>query len=472
VTGDTLTRISPLLDASFRPASVARAEFEAAVEASGRAVRVTLALVQPSGAVGVARTWLSPPGDPAWPTSRRMVERLAKRLIWTHGGSRLLVSGPSEVHESLARHYARSTIGRFDARMMADIYGCPFEVSPSPDTDIPAARGTTGALGGHLDGCRVGFDLGASDRKSAAVIDGEVVFSEEIAWDPLSHADPAWHAAQILESIRRAAAHLPRVDAIGGSAAGVYVDGEVRVASLFRAVPRDAFVSQVRPLFCRLRERCAGVPFVVVNDGEVTALAGSMSIGSGALLGIALGSSEAAGYVTAEGRLTSSLDELAFVPIDFAPRAPIDEWSGDRGCGVQYLSQQAVGRLLPAAGLEFDAAASRPERLVLVQDLMAAGDRRAAHVYATIGTYLGYALIEYRESYAAEHVLLLGRVMSGTGGDLIVEAAQAVLRAEAPDWGVRIHTASERDKRHGQAVAAASLAPSEPGLSWRPGDGA
>ena len=69
------------------------------------------------------------------------------------------------------------------------------------------------------------------------------------------------------------------------------------------------------------------MPLEVVNDGEVTALAGSMSLGENAILGIALGTSTAAGYVTPDGNITSWLDELAFVPIDYNPAAPVDEWS-------------------------------------------------------------------------------------------------------------------------------------------------
>ncbi len=196
-----------------------------------------------------------------------------------------------------------------------------------------------------------------------------------------------------------------------------------------------------------------------MNDGEVTALAGSLQADAGAFLGIALGSSQAAGHVTRERRLTTWLDELAFVPVDDAPDAPRDEWSGDRGCGVQYFSQQAVGRLLRPAGIEVDPDAPLPQRLVRLQELMAAGDPRATRVYATLGTYLGYALLDYRELYDVEHLLLLGRVMTGEGGDMIIEHARGVLRAEDPAAaeGITIHVPSERDKRHGQAVAAASL---------------
>ena len=452
-------RIAPPLDPSFRPAGRARRALEERIRASGLGVPVTLALEQTAGTVSRHATVAWPDGHPEAGRGHHHAERLLKTLLWARGGSRVHVDGPDGLVAHLRRHYAEDPTGVFDARIAQEVYLRPLELVRTPAAEMPPSRGTTVALGGHLDGCRIGFDLGASDRKVAATIDGEVIFSDEMAWDPANHTDPQWHYDGIDESLRRAAAHLPRVDAIGGSAAGAYVDNQVRVASLFRSVSRDLFESRVRGLFDELRQAWGGVPFVVVNDGEVTALAGSMMAGAGAFLGIALGSSQAAGYVTRERTLTTWLDELAFVPVDDAPDAPLDEWSGDRGCGVQYFSQQAVGRLLGLAGIEVDADATLPERLVHLQALMAAGDTRAAAVYETIGTYLGYALLDYRELYDVEHLLLLGRVMTGDGGSVVIERAREVLHAEDPAAAetTTVHTPSERDKRHGQAVAAASL---------------
>jgi predicted NBD/HSP70 family sugar kinase len=452
-------RVRPPLDPAFRPIGRARRALEARVRTPGPAVPVALAVEQPGGTVSRRDTVAYPDGHPGAARTHRNAERILKTLLWAHGGNRVHVDGPDGLAAFLRRHYARDPRGIFDARIAAEIYLRPLEIVRTPRDEIPASRAAAAPLGGHLEGCRIGFDLGASDRKVAAVIDGEVVFSEEVRWDPANHADSQWHYHEIDESLRRAAAHLPRVDAIGGSSAGVYVDNQVRVASLFRSVPPDLFASRVRGLFDEMRRAWGGVPFVVINDGEVTALAGSLATGAGAFLGIALGSSQAAGYVTRERTLTSWLDELAFVPVDDRVDAPVDEWSGDRGCGVQYFSQQAVGRLLGPAGIDVDPDAPLPERLVHLQELAAAGDPRATPVYATIGTYLGHALLDYREWYDVEHLLLLGRVMTGAGGDVIIERARAVLAAEDPAAAeaVTIHVPSERDKRHGQAVAAASL---------------
>ena len=277
-------------------------------------------------------------------------------------------------------HYRDTPAGQFDSNFVGErVFDHPLTIVRTPD--LPPERSVTKPLGRHLNGNRIGFDLGGSDRKVAAVVDGRVVFSDETVWDPYHKPDPQYHFDGIMDSLRKAAAHLPRVDAIGGSAAGVYVNNRVRGGSLFRGVAPDLFDARVRNMFLDLRKAWNDVPLEVVNDGEVTALAGSMSLGENAILGIALGTSTAAGYVTPEGNITSWLNELAFVPIDYNPDAAVDEWSGDYGVGSQYFSQQAVGRLMPAAGIDAPADLGLPERLKIVQALRAKGDSRARQIY-------------------------------------------------------------------------------------------
>jgi predicted NBD/HSP70 family sugar kinase len=369
------------------------------------------------------------------------------------------VGDPGEIGRHIEAVYSAAGARRFDFEFMGGVYEHPFEVVVTTADAVPDSREATMPLGRHLDGCRVGFDLGASDRKASAVVDGEAVFSEEVAWDPRHAADPDYHYQGVMDSIRRAAAHLPHLDAVGGSAAGIYIDNRVRVGSLYRGVPLAEFAARIAPLFLRIRDEL-GVPMEVVNDGEVTALAGSMSLGDNPVLGIALGSSQAAGYVNREGNITNWLNELAFVPVDYRPDAPADEWSGDIGCGVQYFSQQGTNRVATAAGMEFPAAMALPERLVGLQDRMAAGDPLAAEVYQTIGTYFGYAVAHYADFYELKHVLILGRVTTGAGGEVILNRSLEVLRAEFPELASRVKMAlpDEANRRVGQSIAAASLA--------------
>lgn len=452
-------RIQPPLDPDFVPAELWLRAYAERVAADGGRHPLTIQLGRPDGTQSVCRTAVLPHEGAAASLNRYHLDRMIKFLLWQRGGSTIRIAGAPQLVEETAERYSMTGPRAFDAKFMGErIFSAPFSIEAVSESDIGKDVSGTVALGRHLDGCRIGFDLGGSDRKAAAVIDGKVVFSEEVVWDPYFKEDVAYHYAGIQDSLSRAAKHLPHVDAIGGSAAGVYVNNRVRVASLFRGIPEERFEEEVSDLFLRLREEWGGVPFEVINDGEVTALAGSMAMGRNAVLGIAMGTSTAGGYVDRSGSITTWLNELAFTPVDYRMNAAVDEWAGDCGCGAQYFSQQAVARLIPASGLDIDCSLPLAEQLILVQQAMKSGERGAARIYETIGVYLGYALAHYHRFYDFENVLLLGRVTSGEGGALIKANAQKVVETEFPELAkIHYHSPDEQEKRHGQAVAAASL---------------
>lgn len=453
-------RIKPPLDQDFKPAVLANRHFISCVEQTGSPVEVKIALEQADGSTSVYQTFVAPSNTIIADANFHYVERLVKFLLWSRGGYRIYISGPEDIAKRLSEYYRTTPTGRFDSNLIGEkVYEHPIEVVHVSAHEIPAAKTKSTALGRHWNGCRVGFDLGASDRKTAAVIDGEVIFTNETPWNPSVESDPQYHFEGIMDSIRQAAAHLPRVDAIGGSSAGIYVNNQVKVASLFRSVPQDLFQKRVKNIFYEIKQAWNNVPLEVANDGEVTALAGSMALNDNAVLGIAMGSSQAAGYVTPEGNITCWLNELAFAPVDYHPNAPVDEWSGDKGCGVQYFSQQAVGRLAKKAGIQIDPRTPLPEVLKHVQQLVQQNNPEAISIFETIGVYFGYALAHYADFYEFKHVLVLGRVTSGPAGEIIVQNAKKVLETEFPALAekVKLHLPGEKEKRHGQAVAAASL---------------
>ena len=450
----------PPLDTGFVPASLWNRAYREAVRANGGGERIALALRRTNGCVSVFHTEILPHSDRFAALSARYCERLLKFLLWQRGGHHVTVAGNPGLARYLADTYSESGDRAFDSAFMGDrVYGAPMTFDCVPYNRAPEPIEAETALGRHLGGCRIGFDLGGSDRKCSAIIDGDVIHTEEVAWDPYFQENPDYHLEGIDDILRRAAERLPRVDAIGGSAAGVYVNNEVRVASLFRGVKPELFERRVRRIFFDLQKRWNDVPFVVVNDGEVTALAASMALGANSVLGISMGTSQAGGYVTPEGKITDWLNELAFAPVDFRADAPLDEWSGDGGVGAQYFSQQAVARLLPLAGIDVPPDMPHAHQLEYAQDLLAAGNFRARQVFATIGTFLGYAVAHYADFYTLRHVLVLGRVTSGEAGDLILNAARAALTADFPDLAdaIRLSLPDEQGKRHGQAVAAATL---------------
>ena len=451
--------IQPPLDPDISHAALWNRAYKNGVAAGGGGLPLAIALERPDGTVSRFDLHIHPHSGARAALNLRAVERILKFLLWSRGASRVVIGGEPVLAAELRSLYSATGARKFDFDFFSQIYSSPFTIESCAFDEVPAAREIAIPLGRNLDGCRIGFDLGGSDRKCAAVVDGKVVFSEEIAWDPYFQSDPQYHYDGIADTLRRAAAHLPRVDAIGGSAAGVYVGNEVRAASLFRGVPQAAFESRIRRIFFDLQREWGGIPFEVANDGEVTALAASMSLGENRVLGVSMGTSVAAGYVAADGGITPWLNELAFAPADYRHDAPVDEWSRDLGCGVQLFCQQGVARLAPLAQLEFPGEMKFAEQLVEVQDLMAAGDDRARRIYETIGICFGYAIAHYADFYDIGTLLILGRVTSGEGGNLLLAKAGEVLRVEFPELAeqIQLRTPDEKDKRHGQAVAAASL---------------
>jgi predicted NBD/HSP70 family sugar kinase len=449
-------RFVPPLEASFRPAVLSNRAFEQAVIEAG--VPLVIGLERENSRVSRFETRVFPEDHPQAQSNLPYVERLLKFLLWARGGYKAYIGGPGSIGRYLQQVYAPGGARAFDYHFMGEqVYERPFTIIPCDPGDVPTASETGKPLGRHLDGCRIGFDLGASDRKVSAVIDGEAVYSEEVIWEPRKHSDPAYHYSEILTALKTAASKMPRVDAVGGSSAGIYIDNRPMVASLFRGVPAERF-GEIRSMFQRIRNEL-NVPLEVINDGDVTALAGSMSLEDNAILGIALGSSQAAGYVDSQGHVLGWLNELAFAPVDYSPTAPIDEWSGDLACGSQYFSQQCVFRLAPKAGIQIPGDVTDAEKLKFVQEKLEAGHEGARRIWESMGIFLGYGLAHYADFYEIRHVLILGRCTSGSGGSLLLDGANNVLQAEFPELAARIHIQlpDERSRRVGQSIAAASL---------------
>ncbi|HNX36471.1 MAG TPA: ROK family protein [Kiritimatiellia bacterium] len=386
-----------------------------------------------------------------------LAERIVKFLLWSSGGWRLMLSGPRKLCQVIKQQYSATGARAFDVKFMEGVYARPLVVELCTMAEMPQTYERALLMENRTDGCRLGFDLGASDFKISAVKRGKVVFSEEFPWDPRNQADPEYHYAKLNEGLKKAAAKLPRVDAIGGSTAGVVVDNRIQVASLFRAIPPERY-SEAQNMFLRLGKEW-NVPVEVANDGDVTALAGLMSLGKKGILGVAMGSSEAAGFIDRKGCLTGRLSELAFAPVDLHPAAPADEWSGDAGVGAMYFSQQAVNHLALKKGIRFPAKMPLPERLKKVQERMLDGDVVALNIFQKIGLYLGYTVPWYREFYGFDSLMILGRVTSGPGGVMILETARLILADQFPEIAeeVEVFMPDEKARRVGQSVAAATM---------------
>ena len=451
-------KVKAKLDPKFQPLSVVVREMREATKENGQDVIV--AIERNKGQISTYKTRIYPDGTGHDEENFRFIERIAKSLLWIAGGYKIFIAGSEVVGNKIKEAYTPNGIRAFDEDYMAGVFEHPFEVVTCSLEEAPEEYYIAESVGRHLDGCRIGFDAGGSDRKVSAVIDGESVYSEEVVWFPKLNSDPEYHYQGILEAMKTAASKMPRVDAIGVSSAGVYIENRTMAASLFLKVGKEDFDKRIKNIYLDVaKEIGEDIPVVVANDGDVTALAGAMDLNDDSVLGIAMGTSEAGGYIDQQGNITGWLNELAFVPCDFNEDAMVDEWSGDYGCGVKYFSQDGVIKLAPYAGIELDESLSPAEKLKVVQGLMEKGDQRAADIYDTIGVYFGYALAYYCEFYDIKHVLIMGRVTSGEGGVIILSRANEVLQNEFPELAkkCKLHIPDEKSRRVGQSVAAASL---------------
>jgi len=451
----------PPLDPGYRPAVLGDRNFEAAARKTRKAVKLSFALEGAAGSVTRFETLALPPGHPQAGENLAYAERVLKFLLWSRGGWKVSVAGPKEVAKHLETVYGPGGARVFDAEFMAKVYEKPaFVVKHCTPAALPKEKDTATPVGGHLKGCRIGFDAGGSDRKVAAVIDGKEVFATETVWQPKTNSDPQYHFDGIDDSIRQAAAHLPRIDAIGVSSAGIIINNRCMAALLFKSVSPADFDQRIKSIYLDVARKWGNVPIEAANDGDVTALAGAMSLKAKQVLGIAMGTSQAGGYVDKRGYITGWLNELAFAPVDYSETAPRDvEWSQDVGVGGAYFSQDAVIRLAAKLNFPFEPNATPGEKLKAVQQAFEKGDERLAAIFESIGVYMGYGVLQYARYYRIQHVLLLGRVTSGRGGDILLQTARKVMKGEDPKAAraIRLHVPDEATRRVGQAIAAASL---------------
>ena len=108
-------------------------------------------------------------------------------------------------------------------------------------------------------------------------------------------------------------------------------------------------------------------------------------------------------------------------------------------------------------GISLEGYETPAKKLKAVQVLLDEGHEGAAAIFRSIGCYLGHTVPFYYENYKVDSILLLGRTVSGKGGDIILEVAKKVLREEYPGISVELLLPDEKTRRLGQSVAAASL---------------
>lgn len=451
--------IKSKLDVNFSPAILASINFETHVKQSKNYEEIEIGIQRQQKSLSVYKTVVFNEVHPDYQENMFYLERLVKSLLWLKGGYIIFFKGPDRLGMYLKDVFSQTGKRSFDVLFMERIYEKEFKVIILDKDQELIEYESAKPVGRHLDGYRIGFDAGGSDRKVSAVINGKTIFSEEVIWHPKTNSDPTYHIKGIKDSISRAASKMPQVDSIGISSAGVYIDNQAMAASLFIQVNDQDYQKHIKNIYIDIAKDMGDIPVEVANDGDVTALAGAMSLNDHQVLGLAMGTSEALGYIDKKGYITGWLNEPAFVPVDYNLDAAIDEWSHDFGCGVKYFSQDAVIKLAKVAGIDLDESFSPAEKLKTVQNLLKENHQGAIDIFKTIGIYLGYGIAYYARFYDIKHVLVLGRVTSSLGGELIIKMTKEVLKEEFESLyhQINIQLPDEKSRRVGQSIAAASL---------------
>lgn len=440
-----------MLDKNYYPMYQLKLDFEKECKSAGTQ-KFEIALRRSKNEVSVKTLKILP--EERVLENIRYIERVIKTMLWAYGGYHLYLKGNKEVIKAIKKIYSINGERKFDVEFMSDVYQTPFVVE-EVSGKMPKVSKSARKIGGNKKGRRIGFDAGGSDRKVTACIDGKVVFEKEVVWHPKLNDNPMYHKSGILDSINMGLKALDgKLDAIGVSSAGIVIDDELRVASLFIKVPKEMHKDHVFRIYKDL-EKHYGVPVKVANDGDIASLAGAEFLKTGKVLGIALGTSEAAGYIDKEMHIVGYLNELAFAPVDANRFAIEDEWSKDIGVGCKYHSQDAVIKLAPEAGIKLDKKLPLAEQLIVVQNLANQKDKRALSIFDRLGDYLAYSIMWYKEFYDIEKVVLYGRVVSGVGGDTLMKKAQKLL--DSFKSGVTLVLPDEMTRRLGQSYTAAML---------------
>ena len=455
--------IKPILDQTFKPAIIAIRDFNKKVSEFSNKQHIIIAVERDQGYIYRREFDILPDGVDD-KLNNFIIERFIKSILWLVGGFKIYIAGSHKVYEAIKLCYSPKGQRAFDYDFMSTCYERPVEVVECTYETIPLEKSCSIPLGGNLNGRRIGFDAGGSDRKTSAVLNGKTIYSEEVVWQPKLQEDIQYHYDEIYTAFKTSIDKLGGdVDYIGVSTAGVIINNRPMVSSLFIKTKKEDFERQKLVYIATIerleKELGHKIPYVIANDGDVTALAGALDLKDNCVLGIAMGTSEAVGYVNKDGNLNGWLSELAFVPVDFQDNAPVDEWSHDYGVGCKYFSQDAVIRLAEQIGVKFSDNISLGEKLKAVQKLAKERDEDVTNIFRTIGVYLAYTIAYYAEFYEIKHLMLLGRVMSGIGGDIVLKTAKETLEVEFPEYkNINLCTPSEYMRRVGQSIAAASLA--------------
>lgn len=329
--------------------------------------------------------------DPQLDQTALYLKVLVKSLLWIHGANRISVQSDLYCYDIVQSFFKDQGELSFERSFFSDLFDSSFEVFSSIQTEIGLAKSTPLLL--NSSGVRVGLDLGGSSIKACLLREGKVQATRILEWSPLDTStikNGLYIVDKIVEIIEGLVADTNEIDAIGISTSGVVMNGELYLSALYRYFHNP---KECRDLVANL-QTFYPCPINLINDGEAAALEVRTQEGA---MAIVMGSDEGGGYLAPKAKSLDQIDELAFVPIDLDPMAPIDSWSKHRGCGGVYLSVRGLDHFKKLG-------------------------KNSEECAQEMGKILAHALGFYSYFYSFNKVILLGGVTSD-GRREIMEAS-------------------------------------------------
>lgn len=457
-------KVIPILDQDFYPASlfhkIYNEQYNIFSNTNNNKVLIKIKLEREAGCTSYYQCYIN--DNPELTNINKFyIERIIKFLLWQRGGWHISIASPLSIFQHIKQVYDLNGKRAFDVKFMKKIYERPFIIEHCDYSEIKKTNEATESIKIDSNGFRIGFDLGASDIKVCAILDGQLLMSDEIIWNPKDNSNLNYHKTHIKNAIIKAMKYRGDtiLKAIGGSSAGIIINNKPMVSNLFRTV-REEFQDQIKNIFIDIAHEY-NVPIVVKNDGDIAALAAARILNKNNVLAIALGSSEAAGYINSNLRFNKNwLNELAFAPIDYSANAVLEEWSLDKGCGASYLSQQCIFRLAKKYNFMAPDNLMDAQKLEFYQNELERGDQLTLDLWQSMGCYLGYAIAHYANFYNISDVVIFGRCVSFKGGEILKQVSEDVLATEFKNYiskSINVHLPDERFRRIGQAQTAANI---------------
>ena len=221
--------VKPILEPEFKPAIIELREFNQLVNKYENKKHLIVAIERAGGFIYRKEFDILPDGVDD-ERNLFIAERIIKCMLWAVGGYKIYIAGSHLIFNKIKSYYTEGGLRDFDYHFMGTVFEKEMKVVECSNDDIPQMKASSLSIGGHLEGRRIGFDVGGSDIKVSAVKDGGVLSSEEIVWLPKLNEDINYHYDYFYNAMKKAIDKLGGdVDAIGISAAGVIVNNKPMV---------------------------------------------------------------------------------------------------------------------------------------------------------------------------------------------------------------------------------------------------